>query len=166
MSQQPIPLPEEIISKKAVHVWRISSTLSHLITLLILAGILFMQNYYDWASWIATIIYVIAGYVLIQTIYRVFIYPVYMQRTWRYRIDPEYIQLKYGALEQVHLLVPMIKVLHVSTTQGPILRKYGLATIKIGTTASSHEIPALPIQVAEELREKIAILAKVNDHES
>ncbi|TSB47595.1 PH domain-containing protein [Alkalicoccobacillus porphyridii] len=166
MLQQTIPFPEETISKKAVYVWRISSTLSHAITLLILAAILFMQTYYEWVSWIGTITYVIAGYVLLQAIYKVCIYPVYMQRAWRYRIDPEYLQLKYGALEHVHVLVPMVKVLHVSTTQGPILRRFGLATIMIGTTASNHEIPALPIKVAEELRGKIAILAKVNEHES
>lgn len=165
MSHQQIPQPIETISKQAVSVWRISSIISYTITLLILGVLIFLQVYNEWPSWIGYVAYVIAGLVFLQAIYKIFIYPIYMQKTWRYRVDAEYIQLKYGALEHTHILVPMIKVLHVSTTQGPILRRFGLATITIGTTSSSHEIPALPLQVAEELREKIAVLAKVNGYE-
>ncbi|MCM2677208.1 PH domain-containing protein [Alkalicoccobacillus plakortidis] len=163
--EQGITLPDQRISKKAVVVWRISSTIAHVITLLVLGTVLFLHWYYDWANWIGYITYVITGLIILQAIYKIFIYPIYMQKTWRYRVDNEYIQIKHGAIEHVHLLIPMVKVLHVSTSQGPILRKFGLSTITIGTTASSHEIPALPVDEAEDLREKIAMLAKVTEDE-
>lgn len=163
--EQGITLPDQRISKKAVVVWRISSTIAHIITLLVLCTVLFLHWYYDWANWIGYITYVITGLIILQAIYKIFIYPIYMQKTWRYRVDDEYIQIKHGAIEHVHLLIPMVKVLHVSTSQGPILRKFGLSTITIGTTASSHEIPALPVDEAEDLREKIAMLAKVTEDE-
>ena len=37
----------------------------------------------------------------------------------------------------------MIRVQHVDTVQGPILRKYQLASVIVNTAATAHEIPAL-----------------------
>lgn len=162
---QNIQKPDQKISEKAASVWRISSAITHAITLLILGTVIFLHHYYEWVEWIGYVVYVVVAIDLIYALYKIVIYPIYMQRTWRYRVDDEYIQMKYGVIDQIHILVPMVKVLHVSTNQGPILRKYGLSTITIGTTASSHEIPALPNKEAEDLREKIAVLAKVYENE-
>ena len=37
----------------------------------------------------------------------------------------------------------MVRVQHVDTEQGPILKKYDLATITISSAATTHTIPAL-----------------------
>jgi uncharacterized protein len=58
-------------------------------------------------------------------------------------------------------LVPMVRVQHVDTVQGPLLRKYGLATITISTAATTHEIPALDMFEADNLRSSISALARV-----
>lgn len=50
---------------------------------------------------------------------------------------------------------------HVDTHQGPILRKYKLATVTVSTAATVHEIPALDLEEAEELRFFISNLARV-----
>lgn len=55
----------------------------------------------------------------------------------------------------------MARVQHVDMKQGPILRKYRLATITITTAATKHEIPALDIEEADELRLSISRLARV-----
>ena len=162
---QNIQKPDQKISEKEASVWRISSAITHAITLLILGTVIFLHHYYEWVEWIGYVLYVFIAIDFLYALYKIIIYPIYMQRTWRYRVDDEYIQMKYGVIDQEHVLVPMVKVLHVSTNQGPILRRYGLSTITIGTTASSHEIPALPNEEAEDLREKIAVLAKVYENE-
>lgn len=90
--------------------------------------------------------------------------PIYRQRTWRYEVDGNYIQLKYGGvLRKSHLIIPTVKVQYVNTSQGPLSRKYGLSTVKIGTMAYEHEIPAIPVEKAVELREHIAFLAGINE---
>lgn len=58
-------------------------------------------------------------------------------------------------------LVPMVRVQHVDTVQGPILKRYRLSTITISTAATVHEIPALDVEEAEELRHSISRLARV-----
>lgn len=160
---QTILEPQQQISLSAVKVWRISDLITNIITLAILAVLLFLQSYYDWFHWIGLVLYIIIILVALNTVYEVFIEPIYRQRTWRYEINEEYIQLKHGLLHKHHLIVPMTKVQYVNTNQGPLLRRYSLSTITIGTMASSHEIPAISEKEAVTLRNRIAYLAKVNE---
>ena len=55
----------------------------------------------------------------------------------------------------------MVRVQHVDTEQGPLLRKYNLATVSISTAATVHQIPALDVEEAEEMRHAISSLARV-----
>ena len=59
----------------------------------------------------------------------------------------------------------MVRVQHVDTEQGPLLRKYNLATVTISTAATVHGIPALDIEEAEEMRHAISRLARVADED-
>lgn len=71
--------------------------------------------------------------------------------------------MKNGRWNESHTLIPMEKVEFVRTEQGPIMRKYGLYNLIIGTTTSSHTIPAIPEKQAKLLKVKIAQLAKVKE---
>ena len=74
-------------------------------------------------------------------------------------------ELQEGIFIVKRTLIPMIRVQHVDTVQGPILRKYQLASVIINTAATSHEIPALEESEAEELRRLISNLARVADED-
>lgn len=60
-------------------------------------------------------------------------------------------------------MIPIARVQHVDTEQGPILRCYGLATVTISTAAGPHDIPALPFEKANEVRDKIVRMAGIID---
>ncbi|UIJ69956.1 PH domain-containing protein (plasmid) [Bacillus cereus] len=156
--------PQQKISPNAIKVWRIGDAITYTTTLCILGILLFLQNYYAWKAWVGIICYIIIALLVISSIFELSIIPIYRQRTWRYEIDENYIQLKHGGLfMRTHLIIPMAKVQYVNTNQGPILRKFGLSTMQIGTMASEHEIPAISEKKATELREKIAYLAGINE---
>ncbi|MEH7461900.1 PH domain-containing protein [Bacillus thuringiensis] len=156
--------PKQQISPNAIKVWRISDAITYGIALCVVGIILFLQHYYDWKDWVGFICYIIIALLIISSIFEMSIIPIYRQRTWRYEIDEQYIQLKHGGkLMRTHLIIPMSKVQYVNTNQGPILRKFGLSTLKIGTMASEHEIPAISEEKATELRENIAYLAGINE---
>lgn len=87
-----------------------------------------------------------------------------MQRTWRYEIDEDFIQLKHGFLNRHHTIVPMSRVEYVNTEQGPLLRRFELSVLTIGTLASTHEIPALTLTEATIVRNKIARLAQIDSN--
>ena len=59
----------------------------------------------------------------------------------------------------------MVRVQHVDTEQGPILKKYNLANISISSAATVHTIPMLLTEDADELRGKISELARVAEED-
>jgi len=155
--------PTQRISPKATTMWKITNSIGHGVTLLILAILLYVDHTFSWIGWIGWILYVLTGLIFISAIYSIWIEPAILQRTWRYEVDDEHVQLKHGAFTQTNTLIPMTKVEYVTTNQGPFLRKFGLYDIIIGTVTSSHNIPALPADEALALRAKIAHLAKIKE---
>jgi uncharacterized protein len=82
---------------------------------------------------------------------------------WRYEVRDEEIDLRHGTLKITRTLVPMLRVQHVDTTQGPIDQVLGLATVVVHTAAGPTTIPALDEAHAGRLRDRIAALARTAD---
>ena len=160
-----IPTPEGRLSKNAVKVWMMAETISHFVVLIVLAILLYLDNLFSWKEWIGWILIVITGLTILSAIWSIFIKPFLLYKNWRYHADVEFLQLKSGAFNEEHQLVPMTKIQAVSTNQGPFLRKYGLYSLSVETMGSSHEIPALPEDVAIDLRNRIAHFAKIKEVE-
>jgi membrane protein YdbS with pleckstrin-like domain len=158
--------PTETISPAAVKVWRISNTIGHFSVLLIIAILLVCTELFNWYRWIGIVLYLLGGLFILSAIFSILIEPIYLQRTWRYKIDPQFVQLKHGKWTVHHTLIPMEKVEYVRTEQGPIMRRYDLYNIEIGTTSSNHEIPAIPSDEAKKLKWQIAMYAKLTDQDS
>lgn len=154
--------PQKRISEEALEVWRISGALHSLFPLLVAGGIIGLTIFFHWPTWIigiALFLFVVYCYLFIYLI------PLLRWRHWRYEVREQEIELQHGVFVMKRTLVPMIRVQHVDTVQGPILRKYQLATVTVSTAATVHEIPALQLEEAEELRIFISRLARVADED-
>ena len=160
-----IPAPEGRLSKNAVKVWIMTETISHLIGFIILGVLFYLDNFFSWKEWIGWILIGITCLTILSAIWSIFIKPFFLYKNWRYSADEDFLQLKSGAINEEHQLVPMTKIQAVSTNQGPFLRKYGLYSLSIETMGSSHVIPALPEDVAIDLRNRIAHFAKIKEVE-
>lgn len=163
--QSPMSLPQQRLSKDAVKVWIISGFISNIIGLMILAILLYLDHRYAWKAWIAWILIGFTVFSVLGTIWS-FINPFLLYKNWRYDVSEEFLQLKSGVWVEKHQLVPMTKIQSVATKQGPLLRKYVLCSLSIETMGSSHSIPALPKEVAVDLRNQIAHYAKIKEVES
>lgn len=153
--------PTQKISLDAIKVWRISDSINTAFALVVFGVLVYLDHLYNWPSWIEIALYVLIGFTCVSAVIELIILPVYKQKTWRYEIDDHCIQLKHGgALKKTHMIIPIHKVYFVDTYQGPIVKKYNLATIKIGTIGFVHEIPNLPLEKAVEIRGHIALLAE------
>ena len=84
-------------------------------------------------------------------------------RRWRYEVRPDEIDIRHGLVTIRRTLVPMRRVQHVDTGQGPLQRALGLATVTFHTAAGENEIPQLPEREAEEVRDRIAELTRQAD---
>lgn len=154
--------PRNRISSRALTVWRITGGIQSIFALLLSAGIIGLTIRFDWPLWIvgvSLIFLALYGYMFI------YLFPLLRWKRWRYEVREQEIELQHGIFIIKRTLVPMVRVQHVDTLQGPILRKYKLATVTVSTAATLHEIPALQLEEAEELRVFISRLARVADED-
>src|SRR5699024_11635516 len=109
------------------------------------------------------IIWISYDTIVVVTCVFVFLIPIWRWLRWRYALFEREIYIQHGILVVSRILVPMIRVQHVDTKQGPLLRNFNLASVTISTAATTHEIPALLEEEASELRDHISSLAKVDE---
>lgn len=150
--------PYNRLSPKAIKVWRITGIISSLFILIGFAAVITLTIIFDWNLLFSIISFLI---VLIYFVLFVGIWPKVKWKRWRYEVREDEVEIQQGVLVIKRTLVPMVRVQHVDTKQGPLLRKYHLATVSISTAATVHEIPALGLEEAEEIRNYISVKTKV-----
>jgi len=142
-------------SKKA---WRINNSLWCLLIWMVPSYLFFLWSYNANVSfWI--LIAALLGAIFL-TILLVIITPQIRWRQWKYKVDEHEIDLHYGIWFSRSTLVPVKRVQHVDTRQGPILRQYKLADVVISTAATTHKIPALTEATADRVRSEISTFAR------
>ncbi|PLR77300.1 hypothetical protein CU633_11030 [Bacillus sp. V3-13] len=154
--------PQTRISEQALKVWRLSGTIQSVFVSLAGVALIILSLIFSWPIWI------IGAAVIVMLSYsylNIYLFPSLRWKRWRYEVREQEIELRQGIFIIKRTLVPMIRVQHVDTRQGPLLRKYGLATVAISTAATVHEIPAVDVGEAEELRFFISKLARVADED-
>lgn len=158
MREQPI----HFIDKDAIKVWRISAALTLLIVWFMLVAAYCTLAYIFFEI---QFLYVAISVLVLAVFIYFFIYliPRLRYRRWRYEIFEQEIYIQRGILIMKRTIIPMIRVQHVDTKQGPILKRYRLATVTISTAATVHEIPALTDKDASDLRDRISVLARVDE---
>ncbi|MDY0404340.1 PH domain-containing protein [Virgibacillus sp. 179-BFC.A HS] len=152
--------PKDRIHQDALKVWRITEGIVAIIAMLVAIALFVIAGLTPMPMWIPIIFTML---VLLMTYVIVVWAPRIRWYRWRYEVRENEIDLLHGIWWTHRTLVPMVKVQHVDTEQGPLLRRYGLATVKVTTAGGSHEIPALSMEDAEHLRDRIAVLARVTE---
>lgn len=154
--------PEKRISQKALTVWRIKGFIYTFIGLVLSGSTMALTLIFHWPIWIIFMAILLLAVFAYLSIYLI---PKLKWKRWRYEVREQEIELQRGVFVIKRTLLPMIRVQHVDTKQGPILKKYQLATVEVSTAATTHEIPALEEEEAEELRHLISKLARVADED-
>ena len=154
------PEPSLNLSLQALAVWRLHACLKGLLLALIPIGYGVIIYFYSTPKWILWIL-ILAFFVYLTIV--VLIIPPIRWRKWCYNVYDHEIDLKRGVFIEKRTLIPMTRVQHVDTEQGPLLRRYQLAVVSISTAATVHRIPGLSVKVADELRDQIAQLAAIAD---
>lgn len=150
--------PSQRIDARALKAWRIAGALQSGVILLVAAGVCLVLWRLELSWWIIAGILALAG---IVSVIQVWLVPAVRWRHWRYEVSEQQLDLQRGIVILTRTLVPMVRVQHVDTKQGPILRHYGLASVEIATAAGTQEIPALSVDVADRLRSQISLMAGV-----
>ena len=93
--------------------------------------------------------------------------PQIFYRYYRYRMDEDCIEVRRGVIIRSHFLVPVERVHQVQVDKGPILRKFGLASLTVTTAGGIANLEYLDEPVAEDiaqnLNEKIIKMLKARE---
>ena len=153
--------PAERLDPRAKTLWRITGALN---TLPLLVGAIFgswaLVRLADRPLLIGTLPVVV---VLILAVLSVGVMPGVRWRRWRYEIRPDEVDLQRGIFWVARTLVPLARIQHVDTRQGPLQRRFGLATVVFFTAAGPNQIPELSTPVAAGVRDRIAELTTEQD---
>ncbi|GLH62558.1 PH domain-containing protein [Parageobacillus sp. G301] len=154
--------PRKRISERALSVWRIYGMIGLTVSFIVFAAIIILIIVFDGPKWIIPMLIII---LIGEGYFFIFFIPALRWRRWRYEVREQEIEIQKGLFVVKRTLIPMIRVQHVDSSQGPLLKKYRLASVTISTAATVHEIPALDEEEAEELRYSISRLARVADED-
>lgn len=159
--------PGTRIHENAIKAWTINALLFGLLwfspaafymSIVVGQNLSMAKTWYNGIDWvlfisfflIALIFYLLTGILL----------PKIRWQRWKYDVSEKEIDMLRGIVIKKRTLVPINRVQHVDTRQGPVYRKFGLSSVTISTAATTHEIPALDDDTADELRNTISTLVR------
>lgn len=153
---------EHTLSPSFPKIRKITDAITNIVGFVVLGVFFWLDYYFAWPNWT---FWLLVGLVVLNIIGSIWsiMEPTYLYRSWSYQFDHEYLQLSYGIFKKEWVTVPMTKIQSVSTSQGPIMKRYQTRSIKVETMGSSHTIPALEEEIALQLREILAEHAKLKE---
>lgn len=151
-------LPSHRLDPRMLRVWYISSLVGIVVVAaLAVVAWLIVRHLGGDVFWV----YLVAGIIEAICVGDMLVSPRVEYATWRYDVTPTDVDLYSGVFTKKRTLVPLVRVQHVQTKQGPILRAHGLASVTVSTAGESFEIPGLAEDDANRLRDRVAELARL-----
>lgn len=154
--------PFHKLTPRAIRVWQWSNSFRSLFLFILPATYAVVFGLRGFHQWIVISLVIL---VFIFWILSIFWMPYLSWKNWRYAIDENEIDLKRGVIFKTRTLIPLSRVQHVDTRQGPLLRSYDLASVTISTAATTHEIPALDSLIADRVRQQISTYARLAEED-
>lgn len=151
------------ISPKAIKVRNTNELITSIISVVIFAVLLFCTYQFHWWSWLQ---YVWIGLIVLTVLgipWTYFISSPIFYKTFRYCLTDDFLYIKSGVWTISEIVVPMTKIQSIKLTQGIIMRKYGVSTVKITTMQGSHAILHVEEEVAKKLGDDISKLARLKE---
>ena len=94
-------------------------------------------------------------FVIAASIFGAHVWPVLELRHTRWRIDTDGLEIRRGVVWRHTISVPRERIQHTDVAQGPIQRRFGLATLSVHTAGTHHseiQLSGLSYETAQALR--------------
>lgn len=141
----------ERLDRKIRSLWIATSALTGLVAGILLGALVYLALEIAWPAVPAVVLLVVVAVV----------YSHYRYRNWLFEVHDDHLEIEYGVVRKVSVVVPYVRVQHIDTNRGPLERLLGLATLRVYTAGSEGAdlgIPGLARARAEgmqaELKEK------------
>ena len=150
-------LPEKL-PVSAKFIWRIYSAMQFLVLAIMYIIFLYIGDRFDISLWVKVLV---ASIIVFYCVIHLIAVPSIKWKILSFEVREHEIELQTGLFIVTRTIIPIIRVQHVDVSQGPIIKQKGLANIDITTAATTHTIPLLNEEDADNLRIKISELARM-----
>lgn len=133
------PLKNEI-HPDMVKVWKVRAVIEEGIGILVMLAYLFLMIKFDWWAWI---LYVMIGLTVVFAPFSYFLFPKLRQRYYSYQLNEEELEIQHGLFVVKRVLVPMIRVQHVTIEQGTDYEKIQFSRITHFNSSNFSQHPRL-----------------------
>lgn len=110
---------------------------------------------------------IVYGVIFAYLVITPFLYPVIEYRQWGYIISEDRVDIRHGIFFIQRTIIPIVRIQHVTITQGPINRKLGVSTILINTASGVFKIEGLSDEnaglIADSLKSRLITRMNQND---
>lgn len=147
------------LDKRILLSWRIVRIISLIIvgTVLITAVILLSRT--DYFAPYSHYSYILVSCILVYMLVTLIVFPAIEYRQWGYIISDDRIEIRHGIFYIKNIVIPIIRVQHITVSQGPINRKLGISTVRIHTASGQFSIEGISDEyaalIAETLKAKL-----------
>ena len=131
--------PAHHVSERAPAYWRASALVGSAFWLLVVAtlavtGLVAPTGWWTWLLILAALAIALAALLGIMFI------PSLRFRIHRWEVTDIAVHVRHGWLTVVDEIVPLSRVQTVDSTQGPLMRRFGLRTVKVSTASAAGSV--------------------------
>lgn len=152
------------INQNAVKTWFITRFIVLIVLstiYLLLFFLLLMPNFGDIIEVKYSLIF-FGIFLFLFLLINAFVFPLVEYKQWKYLITKDKIELNFGVITKKKIIIPISRIQFLDIKQGPIYRRFGLTCLTISTAGSTHEIPALSINEANQISEYLKAIIEMS----
>lgn len=151
------------VEKRVMLAWRLSRFISTVILIGLVIGIKMIYKETGMSeevtfmepklfeSVLSVLAWICIGYSVLGLIF----YPWIEYCQWGYQITEDKVMIRKGILFLKTTMIPIVRIQHISMSQGPIFRALGLHKVEISVATSSFEIVGIKKETAERIVESL-----------
>ncbi len=140
------------LDPKATTSWRIKRGISFAVLVVICAVITLFAPYEELYG---KVIEIAVTLFLLYKLIGLIVYPMIEYRQWGYKISEDKVDIQHGIFFVKHTVIPVIRIQHITVSQGPINRQLGLYEVEISLASGSFSIECLSKDVADEIADNL-----------
>lgn len=153
--------PQSKLDPRVKNVWRVIDVIWIALGYLCCAVPFAICAAVEPAPWALALIAVLSAIAAVLLVAFLVVLPPIRYVRWRYELHDDYLDIAKGIIWRKRYIIPFIRVQNTDTRQGPILRAFGLSSVTVATAAGEHVIPGLANDVADQVRDRAAELARI-----
>lgn len=143
------------LDKKAVTSWRIGRLISFVVILIICGGLCFVSGLIEAIAPYRWLVLLFLGLFALYKLFGLIVYPLIEYRQWGYFITEEKVDIRHGIFFITNTIVPIVRIQHITVSQGPINRKLGLYDVEMSLASDSFTIECLAKEVADAIADNL-----------